>query len=201
MRHAFLLCFESELYLKTVMPEVYNPNPTVYSLPSSSNRKAGKEKRRPRWIDEEDTEEETNEAEPIDSDEVFGASLVWKDRLLIHAIVRGADLIRSISDPEYPNTLEELRVVSAPQIKIGHNRVTVEFTPTVPHCGMSTLIGGYESAEIYMPADTPFTEVCVYVFDYSGVYPIASRLILSSSLAHIRASMLVRQDPRMQICR
>lgn len=51
------------------------------------------------------------------------------------------DLIRSISDPEHPNSLEELRVVSAPQITITGNCVNVEFTPTVPHCGMSTLIG------------------------------------------------------------
>jgi len=53
------------------------------------------------------------------------------------------DLIRSISDPEHPNTLEELRVVSAPQILVKGNCVTVEFTPTVPHCGMSTLIGNH----------------------------------------------------------
>ena len=51
------------------------------------------------------------------------------------------DLIRSIYDPEHPNSLEELRVVSAPQVEVGENRVMVEFTPTVPHCGMSTLIG------------------------------------------------------------
>lgn len=51
------------------------------------------------------------------------------------------DLIRSIYDPEHPNTLEELRVVSAPQITVGTNQISVEFTPTVPHCGMSTLIG------------------------------------------------------------
>uniref|UniRef100_D8PTG2 MIP18 family-like domain-containing protein n=1 Tax=Schizophyllum commune (strain H4-8 / FGSC 9210) TaxID=578458 RepID=D8PTG2_SCHCM len=52
-----------------------------------------------------------------------------------------ADLIRNIYDPEHPNTLEELRVVSAPQIAIDRNFIDVEFTPTVPHCGMSTLIG------------------------------------------------------------
>jgi hypothetical protein len=38
-------------------------------------------------------------------------------------------------------TLEELLVVSAPQIGIRNNVVDVEFTPTVPHCGASTLIG------------------------------------------------------------
>lgn len=45
-------------------------------------------------------------------------------------------------------TLEQLAVVSAPQISFDDppsnnvsRRVTVEFTPTVPHCGMSTFIG------------------------------------------------------------
>lgn len=40
-------------------------------------------------------------------------------------------------------TLEQLAVVSAPQINIDNekNHCLVEFTPTVPHCGMSTLIG------------------------------------------------------------
>jgi hypothetical protein len=40
-------------------------------------------------------------------------------------------------------TLEELMVVSAPQCSVSNetNRVQIEFTPTVPHCGMSTVIG------------------------------------------------------------
>ncbi len=38
-------------------------------------------------------------------------------------------------------TLEQLAVVSAPQVTVAPNHVLVEFTPTVPHCGMSTLIG------------------------------------------------------------
>jgi hypothetical protein len=38
-------------------------------------------------------------------------------------------------------TLEQLAVVSAPQIKVAPSRILIEFTPTVPHCGMSTLIG------------------------------------------------------------
>lgn len=58
--------------------------------------------------------------------------------LLIWNIV---DLIRSISDPEHPLTLEQLAVVSEPQVIVDNNNVLVEFTPTVPHCGMSTLIG------------------------------------------------------------
>jgi hypothetical protein len=38
-------------------------------------------------------------------------------------------------------SLEELLVVSAPQVRIARGVVDVEFTPTVPHCGASTLIG------------------------------------------------------------
>ena len=46
-------------------------------------------------------------------------------------------------DPEHPLTLEQLAVVSAPQVEVKDNHVLVEFTPTVPHCGMSALIGMY----------------------------------------------------------
>ncbi|KAM0753681.1 hypothetical protein T439DRAFT_285042, partial [Meredithblackwellia eburnea MCA 4105] len=56
-----------------------------------------------------------------------------------------SDLIRSISDPEHPLTLEQLAVVSAPQITVtngGRPHVLVEFTPTIPHCSMATLIAG-----------------------------------------------------------
>ncbi|KDE02777.1 hypothetical protein MVLG_06699 [Microbotryum lychnidis-dioicae p1A1 Lamole] len=63
--------------------------------------------------------------EAIDSDEIF-------------------DLIRSITDPEHPLTLEQLAVVSAPQIHVtdgARPSVRVEFTPTIPHCSMATLIG------------------------------------------------------------
>jgi hypothetical protein len=55
-----------------------------------------------------------------------------------------AELIRYITDPEHKSmTLEQLMVVSAPQCTVSNatNRVVVEFTPTVPHCGMSTVIG------------------------------------------------------------
>ncbi|BGO89310.1 hypothetical protein NBRC10512_001717 [Rhodotorula toruloides] len=54
------------------------------------------------------------------------------------------NLIRSISDPEHPLTLEQLAVVSSEQITVNHGKrpsVLVEFTPTIPHCSMATLIG------------------------------------------------------------
>ncbi|KAK2149747.1 hypothetical protein LSH36_438g02039 [Paralvinella palmiformis] len=54
-----------------------------------------------------------------------------------------SDLIRSISDPEHPLTLEELNVVEQTKVKVDddNGHVTVEFTPTIPHCSMATLIG------------------------------------------------------------
>ncbi|KAF9533519.1 hypothetical protein CPB83DRAFT_845415 [Crepidotus variabilis] len=103
--------------------EIFNPNPVVFSTAKSAGRRSDLSPHS-LWINDDsgsDSEVE-DKIEPIDQDEVF-------------------DLIRSIYDPEHPNTLEELRVVSSPQIAIGSNHVKVEFTPTVPHCGMSTLIG------------------------------------------------------------
>lgn len=54
-----------------------------------------------------------------------------------------SDLIRLINDPEHPLTLEELHVVEQRLIKVDdqNNEVFVNFTPTIPHCSMATLIG------------------------------------------------------------
>lgn len=53
------------------------------------------------------------------------------------------ECIRDICDPEYPNTLEELAVVMREQISVDllKHYVRVDFTPTIPHCSMATLIG------------------------------------------------------------
>ncbi|XP_077351226.1 cytosolic iron-sulfur assembly component 2B [Festucalex cinctus] len=53
------------------------------------------------------------------------------------------DLIRSINDPEHPLSLEELNVVEQVRVKVNDadSNVDVEFTPTIPHCSMATLIG------------------------------------------------------------
>ncbi|VVC98647.1 unnamed protein product, partial [Leptidea sinapis] len=59
------------------------------------------------------------------------------------------DLIRNISDPEHPLTLEELRVVEEGNIKVDNkdNIVHIYFTPTIPHCSMATLIEGTHVSE------------------------------------------------------
>lgn len=79
-----------------------------------------------------DSDTHTETREQVDADEVF-------------------DLIRSINDPEHPLTLEELAVVNASHITVTHPgdypgaprypSVLLEFTPTIPHCSMATLIG------------------------------------------------------------
>lgn len=53
------------------------------------------------------------------------------------------DLIRNIKDPEHPLTLEELNVVDEEHIFVedSKSRVRVEFTPTITHCSLATLIG------------------------------------------------------------
>lgn len=73
------------------------------------------------------------------------------DPLPLHLGLVFADLIRSVTDPEHPLTLEELAVVNAAHITVTrpgdypgaakYPCVRLEFTPTIPHCSMATLIG------------------------------------------------------------
>ncbi|XP_066569836.1 cytosolic iron-sulfur assembly component 2B [Amia ocellicauda] len=69
-------------------------------------------------------DEDEDFADPIDDREIF-------------------DLIRSINDPEHPLSLEELNVVEQVRVHVNdkESAVSVEFTPTIPHCSMATLIG------------------------------------------------------------
>mmetsp|Transcript_24176 Transcript_24176/g.39719 ORF Transcript_24176/g.39719 Transcript_24176/m.39719 type:complete len:179 (+) Transcript_24176:1873-2409(+) len=71
-----------------------------------------------------DTDRDDNEREGIDQLDVF-------------------DLIRDINDPEHPLTLEQLNVVQYELIKVDDtgSAVDINFTPTIPHCSMATLIG------------------------------------------------------------
>ncbi|XP_018422897.1 PREDICTED: MIP18 family protein FAM96A [Nanorana parkeri] len=56
------------------------------------------------------------------------------------------DIIRNIRDPEKPDTLEDLDVVSESCVTVEELDddcflVIIKFTPTVPHCSLATLIG------------------------------------------------------------
>uniref|UniRef100_A0AAZ3RIC0 Cytosolic iron-sulfur assembly component 2B n=1 Tax=Oncorhynchus tshawytscha TaxID=74940 RepID=A0AAZ3RIC0_ONCTS len=75
---------------------------------------------------ENTTEDEDEDvADPIDDREIFDILSV------------------SINDPEHPLSLEELNVVEQVRVRVDdqENTVGVEFTPTIPHCSMATLIG------------------------------------------------------------
>lgn len=55
-------------------------------------------------------------------------------------------MIKSIRDPEKPNTLEELEVVTEKCVEVqelGEDEylIIIRFSPTVPHCSLATLIG------------------------------------------------------------
>eukprot|EP00906_Rhabdomonas_costata_P016447 RCo023585 len=91
-----------------------NPNPTVFE-PETTTRAS------PVAAPADDSDAQW---EPLDALEVF-------------------DLIRHIKDPEHPNTLEQLKVTTIQGITVDDAKglVTVLFTPTIPHCSMSTLIG------------------------------------------------------------
>eukprot|EP01089_Gocevia_fonbrunei_P020996 TRINITY_DN7967_c0_g1_i1.p1 TRINITY_DN7967_c0_g1~~TRINITY_DN7967_c0_g1_i1.p1 ORF type:complete len:170 (-),score=28.99 TRINITY_DN7967_c0_g1_i1:76-546(-) len=53
------------------------------------------------------------------------------------------DLIRKINDPEHPLTLEQLNVAVYDNIFVDdeNDYIRIQFTPTIPHCSMATLIG------------------------------------------------------------
>lgn len=57
------------------------------------------------------------------------------------------DILRTIKDPEKPQTLEQLDVVYEDCVEIskqtpkGVSVIRIEFNPTVPHCSLATLIG------------------------------------------------------------
>lgn len=53
------------------------------------------------------------------------------------------DLIRNIKDPEHPLTLEQLNVVNEDLIYVNdkESRAVIQFTPTISHCSLATLIG------------------------------------------------------------
>ncbi|KAI8793180.1 MIP18 family protein [Biomphalaria glabrata] len=56
------------------------------------------------------------------------------------------DLISKIKDPEKPESLEELNVISESGVKLSRLRsgqilAQIEFVPTVPHCNLASIIG------------------------------------------------------------
>ncbi|EJU05525.1 hypothetical protein DACRYDRAFT_113610 [Dacryopinax primogenitus] len=125
--------------------EIYNANPIIAASVNTARTKPIRHETRYLWSDDpdskgplsglagsrEESDEDSEEGEEIDNIEIF-------------------ELLRGIYDPEHPLTLEQLQVVNPSHIFIrppnppspgAATNVLVEFTPTVPHCGMSTIIG------------------------------------------------------------
>ena len=93
------------------MDEKINPNPEVFKAV--------------RLVREDDGgDDDDGVPEPFDTQEIY-------------------DLVRDISDPEHPHTLEELKVMQPDGVVVDNEAglVSIRFTPTIPHCSMSTLIG------------------------------------------------------------
>ncbi|KPP60958.1 mitotic spindle-associated MMXD complex subunit MIP18-like [Scleropages formosus] len=72
-------------------------------------------------------------------------------------------LIRSINDPEHPLSLEELNVVEQVRVRVNdpESAVSVEFTPTIPHCSMATLIGLSIKIDVHITPGTHASEEAV----------------------------------------
>lgn len=94
------------------MDNLINPSPVLHERKSTNRNKV-------RLVSSGETERE-----PIDTLEIF-------------------EHIRDITDPEHPYSLEQLNVVEEELITVNDDtgHVKVQFTPTVQHCSMATLIG------------------------------------------------------------
>ncbi|KAM7397244.1 hypothetical protein PAMP_020231 [Pampus punctatissimus] len=71
---------------------------------------------------------------------------VLKSKKMEEKALEVYDVIRTIRDPEKPNTLEELDVVTEKCVEIQELQedeylIIIRFSPTVPHCSLATLIG------------------------------------------------------------
>ena len=95
--------------------ELVNANPTIYAVEDAPDDGGLAHN-----LDDDDE----GESDAFDAGEVF-------------------EILRRLRDPEHPLTLEQLNVVSRELIEVddARNRVVIQFTPTVPHCSMATLIG------------------------------------------------------------
>ncbi|BGP13561.1 hypothetical protein JCM10213_008895 [Rhodosporidiobolus nylandii] len=117
-----------------------NANPVIHSTAATSGRRTRKRADSLDLSDDDSWErlgKELEYGEDIEEDQLDGLDEQIDSEEIF-------DLIRSITDPEHPLTLEQLAVVSEPQITVNHGKrpsVLVEFTPTIPHCSMATLIG------------------------------------------------------------
>jgi metal-sulfur cluster biosynthetic enzyme len=95
--------------------ELQNPNPIIFKSKGFNEEL---------FYERKQKELDENIEDDIDNYEIF-------------------DIIKTINDPEHPLTLEQLNIVSPKNIIVNteRNHIKIYFTPTIPNCSMSTLIG------------------------------------------------------------
>ena len=115
-----------------------NPNPTIFEISKSTYRQASNSSL---WMSESDDDTADEEDSQIDSQEIFGTLRSFPS-FFTSVDNSCVDLVRSISDPEFPlSSLEDLQVVSLDRVCVDGRLVTVEIRPTQPHCSSAALIG------------------------------------------------------------
>lgn len=124
--------------------EIKNANPTILNASDLPTRKPSTTSRLRSPIDDvvaayiadpfaldhesDSGDDSDNEIESIDAQEIY-------------------DLVSTMCDPEHPITLGELAVVNLAHITVDderdahYSRVQLEFTPTITHCHLATVIG------------------------------------------------------------
>lgn len=103
-------------------------------------------------INENTPIEEQDDGTSVDAEKHVGyikgdnqsASKMTEEMIVMREMIY--DLIKDIRDPEKPQTLEELNVVTEDNITVetfyeDKLHVKIVFVPTVPHCSLASLIG------------------------------------------------------------
>jgi metal-sulfur cluster biosynthetic enzyme len=116
------------------MAVLINPNPVVHDLQS-------------RPVIEH---KEKSDISLFDAQDIFGnLGFLFYFYSLFYCILfyfhQTKDLICHIKDPEHPFTLQQLDVVKEELVNVKDDGktcfISIEFTPTVPHCNLATTIG------------------------------------------------------------
>lgn len=110
-----------------------NPAPKVFA--SEAPRRTANGFGSTGWLGEDDL--------MLDSDDESGSNSSGGSNGEGFDPVEVFDIIRDINDPEHPLTLEQLKVLTLDNIDVddASSRITIHYTPTIPHCSMATMIG------------------------------------------------------------
>ncbi|CAN8029169.1 unnamed protein product [Ixodes persulcatus] len=103
------------------------------------------------------------------------------------------DLIKDIRDPEKPQTLEELGVVTEDDIRVDvqehYSRVSVTLVPTVPHCHLAAIIGEWLCVRARLERDLPYT-FKLDIFIKEGSHTTAAERKSPSCYNHLQCTKL-----------